>query len=521
MSDTSATVLLVEDQEGTRHVFASWLRRAGHIVHEAATGQAALELLSRHRFNLAVLDVNLPDMSGLDICARIKSTRATSGIPVLHVSGSAVETEERIRALNIGADAYLIEPVERGELLATVAALLRHSDARRTAEQLATSLERLHQSGLLMSSASGTPELLQAASTGLSSVFGRSSAVLAALDGAGQALIATPTSGRVTARAYPAEQVAALCRSARVGQPVPAEVAQELFGSDQPVTAAAVSTPHGASIGVILLQDDTTGGSDGLMLDHFAQALAIALENQRLYAIEHRAAQTLQRAMLPAALPEPPGLQIAVRYQAASESAEVGGDFYDVIAVDEHNTVILIGDVAGHSLQAATVMAELRHTAHAFALIGLAPSEIIGRVNEHLIDSRPYLTATLVVAAINTADDTVRIANAGQIPPLLRTHGEVEIITEHGALLGVRRPAPPTTVRPFPPGALLVAATDGLIERRDELLRVGIERLGAAVENSTGPAPEICQKLVDDLGRHSPDDIAIVAVSRITAVSAC
>src|SRR6202000_345698 len=116
-----------------------------------------------------------------------------------------------------------------------------------------------------------------------------------------------------------------------------------------------IATPRGELMGLILLQVEDPSPANVLMLDHFAQAFAVAFENQRLYAVEHNIALTLQRAMLPAALPAPAGLEIAVSYHAASDAAEVGGDFYDVIQLDDQRTLIAVGDVVGHSLQAATI----------------------------------------------------------------------------------------------------------------------------------------------------------------------
>ncbi len=154
-SDTTATdaaqcILVVDDSEGTRFVFANWLRRAGYTVHEATTGTEAIDLLARIRFDVVLLDVNLPDMSGFDVCTHIKSTRRTAAIPVLHVSATATGPDDRSTGLIRGADGYLVEPIERDELLATVIALLRYHEARRAAERLAARLEQLHQVTLLI-----------------------------------------------------------------------------------------------------------------------------------------------------------------------------------------------------------------------------------------------------------------------------------------------------------------------------------------------------------------------------------
>jgi PAS domain S-box-containing protein len=131
-SKPEATVLYADDTEAQRYAVSRVLRRAGFEVLEAETGRQALELMSA-RPDLVVLDVNLPDISGLEVCKRIKSTEATARTPVLQVSATSVKTEDRVAGLEGGADAYLVQPIAPEELVATIRALLR---VRRAEEQL-------------------------------------------------------------------------------------------------------------------------------------------------------------------------------------------------------------------------------------------------------------------------------------------------------------------------------------------------------------------------------------------------
>ena len=114
-------LLLVDDDEAKRYLLATWLRRAGHTVTEAGTGREALEQAATAE--LVLLDVNLPDMSGFEVCRRIKSDPRTAAIPVIQVSATAVEVADRAHGLTQGADAYLIEP-DRARRAA------RHGDRR-------------------------------------------------------------------------------------------------------------------------------------------------------------------------------------------------------------------------------------------------------------------------------------------------------------------------------------------------------------------------------------------------------
>lgn len=129
---TEATILYADDTEAQRYAISRVLRRAGFEVIEAATGRQAWEMVSTHP-DLVVLDVNLPDISGLEVCRRIKSTEATARIPVLQVSATFVNTEARVAGLEGGADAYLVQPIAPEELIATIRALLR---VRKAEEQL-------------------------------------------------------------------------------------------------------------------------------------------------------------------------------------------------------------------------------------------------------------------------------------------------------------------------------------------------------------------------------------------------
>jgi PAS domain S-box-containing protein len=127
-----ATILYADDTDAQRYAVGRVLRRAGFEVVEAATGTQALQMMSVNP-DLVVLDVNLPDISGLEVCRQIKSTDATTRIPVLQVSATFVSTESRVAGLEGGADAYLVQPIAPEELIATIRALLR---VRRAEEQL-------------------------------------------------------------------------------------------------------------------------------------------------------------------------------------------------------------------------------------------------------------------------------------------------------------------------------------------------------------------------------------------------
>ncbi len=131
-----ATILNVDDSEPNRYAVTRMLRRAGFATLEAANGLEALSQVALQP-DLVILDVNLPDLDGFEVCRRIKADPSTASIPVLHMSASYTQSQDKTRGLDEGADGYLIRPVEPPELIATVRALLRVRAAERMARHAA------------------------------------------------------------------------------------------------------------------------------------------------------------------------------------------------------------------------------------------------------------------------------------------------------------------------------------------------------------------------------------------------
>ncbi len=144
MSPSPPTILAVDDNDAFRYSVVRRLRDAGFHVIEAATGTEALQL-ARKEPVLITLDINLPDIDGFEVCRRLKSDPVTREIPVLHLSASCVDSDHKVRGLDGGADAYLSEPINEQELVATVKALLRMREAQREARRQAEEAERARQ----------------------------------------------------------------------------------------------------------------------------------------------------------------------------------------------------------------------------------------------------------------------------------------------------------------------------------------------------------------------------------------
>ncbi|MEA5606329.1 response regulator [Nostoc sp. UHCC 0252] len=138
MSEPRVIILHVDDNEANRYIVNRILHNAGFTVVETATGTAGLKAVAEHQPTLVILDVKLPDISGFEVCRQIKANPETAFIPVLHLSASFIQSQDKAEGLDSGADAYLVQPVEPIELLATVRSLLRI----RRAEEAALSSAR-------------------------------------------------------------------------------------------------------------------------------------------------------------------------------------------------------------------------------------------------------------------------------------------------------------------------------------------------------------------------------------------
>lgn len=520
-----ATVLVVDDTETNRYIIGSWLRRAGHRVVEAADGAAALAALSvpRDLPDVAIVDVQLPDMSGYDVCEQIKGRPSTAAVPVVHISASAIAVADRTQGLHRGADAYLTEPIDPEELLATVAAVLRYARARRRAERLAARMTQLNRATLAVYGATRVEALSAAAAAGAARLMSSpASALVLTPDGRTmRTAVAAPTS-RPDPREAPEgiiDWLTARVLGDRVGADmvvIPREEWHKKLPDseiNQDACVVLARTKRGRPPVCLAVETRTVEGpEDRELLTQLAHGTALALEALRTYTEEHSMALTLQRSFLPTRLPEVPGVDLAMRYVPASAQAEIGGDFYEAVET-EAGLLVAIGDVAGHSLEAATVMGELRHALRAYAAEGHGLREVLDRLDGLLCRFQPGVTATVCLVLVEPGGCRVRVANAGHIPPLLlEPAGAARYLPAHGTLLGLGLPHPDPLVEEVAAGARLLLVTDGLIEVRGVDLERSMEELRQAAARAPESLDELCDTLLADLGEGKDDDIALLAV---------
>lgn len=240
-----------------------------------------------------------------------------------------------------------------------------------------------------------------------------------------------------------------------------------------------------------------------------------ASENQRLYAEQRTIAQTLQHALLPEQLPQIAGVQTSARYEAGEEGVDIGGDWYDVLELGDGRLLLVVGDVSGRGLRAATTMALLRYAIHAYAAQRDQPPEILTKLSHLVSLADSGQMATILCALIDVERHEISVTSAGHLPPLLIRNGDGHYVeSEIGLPIGVEPGSSYTsTTISAPPAATLVAFTDGLVEHRGEDLDQSLARLRQAAIGRDAALPDLLSKLVSELqSGPSRDDIAIVGL---------
>jgi serine phosphatase RsbU (regulator of sigma subunit) len=249
--------------------------------------------------------------------------------------------------------------------------------------------------------------------------------------------------------------------------------------------------------------------------ERLADQLEVAAEeNRRLYAEQRGIAQTLQHALLPASLPQLPGLQISARYEAGAEGVEIGGDWYDVIELADGRLLLIVGDVSGRGLTAATAMAALRFAIHAYAAEGDDPATFLPKLSRLISVHEDQHLATVLCAVIDARARQVTITNAGHLPPLMIGEQTSTFVdTPVGLPVGIDAGASySSTTIAAPPGGTLLAFTDGLVERRGESIEVGLERLRSEVSANHVPLDQLLSRVLHDLRQDAPDDTAVAGI---------
>jgi GAF domain-containing protein len=257
--------------------------------------------------------------------------------------------------------------------------------------------------------------------------------------------------------------------------------------------------------------------ADLIVAEDLGRRAGVAIDNARLYDDVANVAAELQRAVLPDRLAQLPGWEVGACYRPDGR-AEVGGDFYDAVALRDGRLAFFLGDVMGHGIQAAAAMAQMRSAVRALLTVDPEPVSVLQQLDQMFLDLGIQALVGLVYAVVDRTG-AIRLANAGLCPPLLLTgSGQARFLPNTGRPpLGAGPAATVATDLFLEPGELLLAYTDGLIERRGEHLDVGLARLAANAKiTEDGPV----DTWLEDLSRATAasthhDDIAAIAVRRV------
>jgi len=251
-----------------------------------------------------------------------------------------------------------------------------------------------------------------------------------------------------------------------------------------------------------------------------ASRAAVGIDNARLYDRERRIARALQRGLLPGRPDIPAGLEVAHAYLPVGDHV-VGGDWHDIVSLPGGRAALIVGDAMGHGPEAAAVMVQLRTAAHTLAELGLAPGQVMRRLDAMAagLDTAAEgaaAFATCIYAVIDPSGGASKIVQAGHLPPVLvRPDASTEVLDlPPGLPLGLGAVSFQVTKFSLPPGATLALYTDGLVESRTRPVDDGLAALRRALSVTlTEPGSTLdraCQTVTERLREHGEDDITLL-----------
>jgi serine phosphatase RsbU (regulator of sigma subunit)/anti-sigma regulatory factor (Ser/Thr protein kinase) len=516
LSADTAEVLLVDEDDGL-------LRRSAAIGLEGSgpsADEGFAERVVAERRLLAIDERPGPDVA----------VRSLLGVPLL-VEGRAVGV------LQVGALAPGHFTDDHGLLLqytaGRAAVAIDHARlyeqerrARAAAEQAAQTVDALQRVTDAALAYLTIDELLSELLVRIRDILRADTAAILLLDDEGRMLRARAAKGieeeveqgvRIPLGAGFAGRVAAERRPIAIPELADAEVVNPILR--QKGIRSLLGVPllvEGRVLGVLhvgTLVPRSFDDGDVNLLQLAADRAALSIEHAALY--EHRrVAETLQRSLLPVALPPLPGFETAARYLPAAMGSSVGGDWYDVFRLSAGTIGVVIGDVVGRGLPAAALMAQLRTALRAYAFDGHRPSRVVDRMNRLTMQLSPSTMTTLSYLVIDPAEEELIAVSAGHLPPLVvAPDGTADYLPVEGDVaLGVSRTAAYHEQRfDLPVGSTVVLFTDGAVEVRGEPLETGLERLRTLAAGARS-VEQLCATIAgDDSGQQPSDDVAVLA----------
>ncbi|MEA2592657.1 MAG: hypothetical protein QOD62_2488 [Actinomycetota bacterium] len=527
MIDDGITLLIVDDTPENLVALEAVLEPLGQRVLLAGSGEEALRHLLTEEVSVILLDVRMPGMDGFETARHIKGRARTHDIPIVFLTAFGDDPSRIVEGFSSGAVDYITKPFDPPLLRAKVQVLIdlhlrtralqresevlsQRLDARYAAE--ASNLRRLADAGLAINSTRTLQEMLRVIDESARQIC--DARVSETMMTTGEDL--SPLHRLVWDSGHPVRMTAKDVEAAFGGFGL-LEVAH-----GHPMLEGWLAVPlvgrAGDRLGLVQVADKIEGDfteSDEMVLTQLAQLAAVAIENAERFEQEHDIAQTLQRSLLPRELPHVPGVELAVRYRPGGPGTQVGGDWYDVIRLDDGRVALTVGDIMGRGARAAAVMGQLRTAIRAYALQGLPPTVVMRSIDRLLQDVGGDAMATAAFLVLDPVSRRLEVVSAGHPPPLLVEAEGVRRFVEcdpHTPLGVLAAPVYAATSLTIPPGSLLLLYTDGLVEERDENLADGLARLAACFDHGRQTVDEILDDVLKRMvTAEKNDDIAMLA----------
>jgi serine/threonine-protein kinase RsbW len=278
-------------------------------------------------------------------------------------------------------------------------------------------------------------------------------------------------------------------------------------------------TARGRVLGTLALREPCGRRAEPSFLLDLADRAGLALENARLYEQERAIARTLQRSLLAGEMPADSRFVVETHYQAAGQDLEVGGDWFDAFLISPDKLAVVIGDVVGRGIDAATTMGQLRSAIRALASNELGPAALLERLDKFVVRVESARMATVAYAEIMLSTGEMTYACAGHLPPLLHEPaGSPRYLLEgRSAPLGSRAGHTDRSEQRIrlAPGSRLLLYTDGLIERRTRPIDTGFELLAREYGRRRDlPLEGLTAGLADTLaGTQNADDVCLLCLT--------
>lgn len=523
-----ADILVVDDTPANLQLLAAMLKERGHKVRPVLNGKLALQAARHAPPEIILLDINMPEMDGYEVCAEMKADSRLAEIPIIFISANA-ETMDKVRAFAIGGVDYVTKPFQFDEVEARVET---HIKIRRLQARLHRSNEQLRALNQLATNLTAAKTLEQFASI-------LQSACHTLVGGKAFLMSGDPHTGGLT---LPAEENPTLRvkhknaaflaanqkRVITIGRDAELQPSYEVTEGvhlDSGLVAP-LTTPYGETAGVLVVEFDPKERPSPDSQDE-ATVLAVSNLSAPILATlvrswtQEKVMKALREILLPEAIPQPEGLEVYACFEPVEAPSMLGGDYYDVLPLGEHTWGFAIGDVTGHGLDAGRYTAMAKYVVRSFALEYRSPAKTISQADRTLAAQMDELHfATIFFAVLDMRQNDLTYCCAGHPPGLLYSPASESLreLRVGGGLVGSDLSIGFEEERiNLQAGDMLLLYTDGIMEARRGDEEYGTQRLETAVRENAGRSlKNIARAVIDDVRDFAQnlvrDDMALLLV---------